>query len=107
MGAWSSPTQIVPDKRQSKLEIDQLDRQASIIAKMQIIGRGGQLLPEMPVTEPGAPQKIAMGIEMIIFAEDKAPGMLGHNLDMLTGREGFMHDHIGGRCIREGACHEL
>src|SRR3546814_13853450 len=65
------------------------------IAEMEIIGRGGHLLPEMAVGEAYGAEEAPVRVEIIAFAVNQPLRMLGEKLDMLAARAGVVADDVG------------
>src|SRR3546814_11664128 len=66
------------------------------IAEMEIIGRGGHLLPEMAVGEAYGVEEAPVRVEIIAFAVHQLLRTHGEQLDMLAARSGAVGDD-GGR----------
>src|SRR3546814_15050398 len=62
---------------------------------MEIIGRGGHLLPEMAVGEAYGAEGAPVRVEIIAFAVNQPLRMLGEKLDMLAARAGVVEDDVG------------
>src|SRR3546814_7221176 len=62
---------------------------------MEIIGRGGHLLPEMAVGEAYGAEEAPVRVEIIAFAVNQPLRMLGEKLDMLAARAGVVEDDVG------------
>src|SRR3546814_11959754 len=77
-------------EREAEPEIGEFDRQSPEIAEMEIIGRGGHLLPEMAVGEAYGAAEAPGRVESIACAVNPTPRMLGEKLDILAARAGVV-----------------